>query len=328
MVCKREVHADGRERRFGSKATADEVLKGLDLSDKTIVITGTTSGIGTETARSLATHGAHLVMVNRNRDAAEKLREQIYAQTNHRKIDLITCDLMSLKSVKEAADEIIEKGWPINVLILNAGVASPPVALSKDGFNSTFAVNHLAHFYFALLLKDRLISSAPSRIVVLASDLHRYTRIDSKLPLEKKLELLNPTPDTDMFSMTLYSRSKLSNVLFAFKLHREINKFGVNVNAVHPGAMIDTGLQRNGGILLTAFKKLITNRFTKTIQQGASTSVYVAVHPDLDKVSGHYFEGCWDDLSYLAKDLALDEQLQDALWERSVEMIKQTGLNI
>ncbi|CAD5214300.1 unnamed protein product [Bursaphelenchus okinawaensis] len=328
MGCKKEVSADGRTRLFGSRTSVDEVLKDRNLEEKTFLITGTTSGIGVETARALAHHGAHVVMANRNQQAAERIRDQIYSETNYRNIDLITLDLLSLQSVKAAAEEFLSHDWPLHGLILNAGVVSPPVKASKDGYNATWATNHLAHFYFALLLKDRVIKSKPSRIVILASDLHRFTSINAKDSLEKKIEQLVPTADSKDFEMMLYNRSKLCNVLFAFKLHREINHLGVNVIAAHPGSMIDTGLQRGGGMFLTAVKKLITNRFTKTVKQGAACSVFCATHPDLENVSGRYFESCWDDESYLAGDLANDIQLQNALWDKSIDMIKKAGLPV
>ncbi|CAD5219983.1 unnamed protein product [Bursaphelenchus xylophilus] len=326
MESRKDRSVTSRRRRFDSRATAEDVLKGLDLSGKTILITGTTNGIGTETARALAHHGAHVVMLNRNRDAAERLRDELYSQTRNRKIDLITCDLASLQSVKEAAEKFIRKGWPLHALILNAGVMSPAAQVTKDDFNTTFGVNHLAHFYLTLLLKDRLISSAPSRVVVVSSNLHRHTGIDPKSSLDTKLRQLIPRPDTSASGMSLYSGSKLCNILFAFKLHREIHQSGVNVNAVHPGVIFNTGLMGTGRTKVPS--NLIPSNFTTTVQQGAATSVYCAVHPDLKHVSGHYFEACWDDKSYLSRELAEDKQLQDALWSASVRMIRRAGFNI
>ncbi|CAD5219981.1 unnamed protein product [Bursaphelenchus xylophilus] len=212
----------------------------------------------------------------------------------------------------------------LQVLILNAAVASPAERLSKDSYNATFAVNHLAHFYLTLLLKDKFTVTPPSRVVVLSSELHRQARIDPKLSVDKKLELLIPSSDTTETALTLYSRSKLCNVLFALKLHRELSKIGVNVNAVHPG-FIETALVRSVRASVSPLKAVTLCRFAKTIQQGAATTVYAGFHPDLDKVSGHYFEDCWDDRSKLSH-LANDEKLQDALWNKSIDMINEASL--
>uniref|UniRef100_A0A914C9M5 Retinol dehydrogenase 11 n=1 Tax=Acrobeloides nanus TaxID=290746 RepID=A0A914C9M5_9BILA len=140
------------------------VLKDVDLTGKTILITGTTAGIGKETARVLALKGAHVVMANRNLKLSEELRNEIYKETPHRKIDIVQLDLSSLASVKHAAEEFLAKKWPLHVLILNAGVNYPPSPVTKDGYEVTFGINHLGHFslireasifstIYALLLK-------------------------------------------------------------------------------------------------------------------------------------------------------------------------------
>uniref|UniRef100_A0A914CXM1 Uncharacterized protein n=1 Tax=Acrobeloides nanus TaxID=290746 RepID=A0A914CXM1_9BILA len=158
--------------KYGGSTTAVKVLKDVDLTGKTILITGTTAGIGRETARSLALKGAHVVMANRNVNLSQELRDEIYKETSYRKIDIIQLDLNSLASVKHASEEFLSKGWPLNVLILNAGVNNAPNRATKDGYESTFGINHLGHFYLTYLLMNKLRESAPSRLVVVSSALH------------------------------------------------------------------------------------------------------------------------------------------------------------
>ncbi|CAD5221713.1 unnamed protein product [Bursaphelenchus okinawaensis] len=316
-----------RERRFNSRSYANEVAEGIDLSNRTVLITGTTNGIGTETAKVLAQRGAHIVMANRNMELAEKVRQEILEIAPNAKIDLLKLDLTSLESVKQCADEYLKSNWPLHILILNAGIIGATDAATKDGYSTIFAVNHLAHFYLTLLLMEKLVQSAPARVVVLSSASHRQTVMSTSGTVEEKLASLVLEPSTKAPQIVQYGRSKLCNVLFGFKLHRELNDKGVNVNVVHPGAMIATGIFKPYGVL-GKIAQTLTKPFVKNINQGAACSVYCAIHPDLDKVSGRYFESCWDDDSYLAKAFAEDEALQDALWVKSIELIEKAGFTM
>lgn len=143
------------------------------MSGKTFLITGTTSGLGGETVRVLAYHGAHIVMANRNMETSHYLRELIYHETPYRKIDIVKLDLSSLKSIKEAAEEFILRNKRLDVLILNAGIYNPINKTTEDGHEATFGVNYLGHFYLIKLLLDTMRQSAPSRIVVVASSFNR-----------------------------------------------------------------------------------------------------------------------------------------------------------
>ncbi|KAH7715509.1 Protein DC2.5 [Aphelenchoides avenae] len=325
-------------RKFGPRTPALEVLKDLDLKGKTILVTGTTSGIGIETARALALKGAHVVMANRNAAASESLRDTIYKETEHRNIDIIHCNLSSLQSVQAAAKEFLSKGWPLHVLLLNAGVLAPTQKASLGGYETTFATNHLAHFYLTYLLLDKLRASAPSRLVVVSSTLHSQTGIKPSLPTDAKLARLIPYPNTTESGYRRYNYSKLCNILFAFKVHRDEHKNGINTYALHPGSMIGTskrasrgmrrrrpkisGITQSYGVLGKIGNTLI-KPFTKTVEQGAATSVYCAVSPDVENDSGKYYESCWDDEKELQKTLAHDTELQDALWQKSLEMIQK-----
>ncbi|KAI6184296.1 WW domain-containing oxidoreductase [Aphelenchoides bicaudatus] len=291
------------ERKFNSCSTALEVLKDVDLSDKTILITGTTAGIGIETARSLAIRGAHIVMANR--------------QTEHRKIDIINMDLTSLQSVQAGAKEFLNKNWPLHVLILNAGIMTGQGTI--DNLNAVFQTNHLSHFYLTHLLRNKLIESAPSRVVVVASNSHRHTMIKANAPLEVKMEKLVLPPDTRAMTYLQYAVSKLCNVLFAFKLHRELHSQGVSAFVLHPGSLIPTSLGRGFGVF-NKIANVLTKPFTKTLEQGAATTVYCAAAPGLEKA--RYFENCFDDQKNLQQNLAHDEAFQDALWNKSLAIVE------
>uniref|UniRef100_A0A914DB32 WW domain-containing oxidoreductase n=1 Tax=Acrobeloides nanus TaxID=290746 RepID=A0A914DB32_9BILA len=227
-------------RKYGSRTSALEVVKDVDLTGKTILITGTTAGIGTETARTLALRGAHVVMANRNIVLSEQLRDNIYKETDKRTIDILHMDLSSLQSVQAAVKEFLSKGWPLHVLILNAGVLGSTTKNTIDGYETTFGINHLGHFYLTYLLLEKLRESAPSRIVVVSSNSHNHSGIPLTATTDTKLARLIPDPNTREIAYKLYAYSKLCNVLFAFKLHREEHKNGINTYVLHPGSMIAT----------------------------------------------------------------------------------------
>ncbi|KAI1704905.1 short chain dehydrogenase domain-containing protein [Ditylenchus destructor] len=318
------------KKKFGSRTTAAEVLKDIDLRGKTILITGTTSGIGVETAKALALAGAHVVMANRNVSASEKLREQICGEASLAKgftpkIDIIQVDLSSLKSVRNAANEFISKEWPLHVLILNAGLTSFHKEVSDDGHERTFAVNHLAQFYFTQLLMQKLQESAPSRLVIVSSALHTKTGIRASDSLDSKLQKLAPPPNSRISAISLYNNSKLCNMLVAKKTHKLVHDKGVSVYVLHPG-LIRTELVRDHNNLYAVFS-FFMRLFMKNVEQGAATTVYCAAHPDAANESGKYYVDCAEAENQTDKALVNDELLQDALWERTNELIKNFEAN-
>uniref|UniRef100_A0A914WS49 Uncharacterized protein n=1 Tax=Plectus sambesii TaxID=2011161 RepID=A0A914WS49_9BILA len=163
-------------RRFHANSSDDDVLKGIDLTGKTVLITGTTSGLGAETARALAMRGARVIMANRNMSAAQKVKERICDAYPEAHVELLQCDLSSLASVRDAAIAFLMRYKQLHVLILNAGVYGPQPTKSRDGYENTFATNHLGHFYLTKLLMNVLRSSAPSRVVVVSSICHANTK--------------------------------------------------------------------------------------------------------------------------------------------------------
>ncbi|KAE9420344.1 hypothetical protein Angca_004923, partial [Angiostrongylus cantonensis] len=305
----------------------------VDLTGQTILITGTTAGIGTETARALALRGAHIVMANRNIVQAEALKNRLLAEkvdyfcfreNLNAKIDLIACDLSSLQSVQAAANEYKEKQWLLHALVLNAGIFSPTQKMTIDGLEMTFGVNHVAHQYLVRELLP-LLRQSSGRIVVVSSHSHNHTGLKQGMALDEKLTKLSPTESTEFgyrntIYLRLYAYSKLCNVLMAMKLHRDESKYGISVYVLHPGSMIGTDITRSYGFL-GKFWNTVTKPFTKSLEQGAATTVYCAASPEVANISGKYWESCWDDEKNLDVQLARDEELQDALWEKTNKLL-------
>uniref|UniRef100_A0A1I8AW87 Retinol dehydrogenase 12 n=1 Tax=Steinernema glaseri TaxID=37863 RepID=A0A1I8AW87_9BILA len=314
-----------QKRQFSSRTTALEVVKNVDLSDKTILITGCTSGIGVETLRAFVLSGASVIMANRNTEASEQLRDNLYKETEHRKIHIIQCDLSSLASVRNAAHAFLAMNCPLHVLVLNAGVFAPDgfsVCRTVDGFETAFGVNHLGHFYLTSLLLPKLRESTYSRIVVVSSLSHNHTGIEPTLSTEEKLNTLIPQGEVSDGCYKLYGKSKLCNVLFANRIARVEKEHGIHAYSLHPGTMIATNIQRSFGIV-GKFYTMVTKFFTRSVAQGAATTVYCAAHSDVSEDSERYYDCCWyQDKSYDAK-LADDEELQEALWRESARLIKK-----
>ena len=295
--------------KFDADSTAMVVLRGRDLSGKTCLITGANSGIGFETAVALALHGCHVILacrdVNKGNIAAEKIKNM---QAYHVAVDVLECDLESLESVRKCAEKYISMKWNIDILILNAGVLGIPYGLSVDGIERTFATNYLGHFYLTNLLKDVLISSSYSRVVVVSSESHRFPSLYdnvfnvSNLPIKK----------CDYWPIVAYNQSKLCNLLFAFELNRRLSKYGVFCNAVHPGNLIYSGLTKHSYIYQALY--LMCRPFSKSTTQGASTTIYCATSPELEAVGGYYFNNC---CGCNPSSYASDEELARKLWELS-----------
>lgn len=314
------VSDEVRPRLFDSYANADQVTKNLNLTGKTYVITGTTAGIGEETARVLALKGGHVVMLNRNLVVSEILKKKIIEEYANAKIDIIECDLNSLKSTGKAARELISKGWPIHCLILNAGVCGPASKTTSDGLESHFGINHLAHYHLVRELLPIIRQSSPARIVILSSTANQRTGIDPSLEIDKKVKMLCPESPSETNWYHQYARSKMCNTMTAFKLHRDEYSNGISTYSVHPGALIRTSIFRDSWLATIA--SILISPFTKSISQGAATTLYCATHPDVQNISGKHWDSCWDDETKLDKTLARDKTLQDSLWEHSEELLK------
>src|SRR6201994_2803680 len=258
--------------QFGAESTTDDVLTGVDLSGKRVLVTGVSAGLGVETARTLAAHGAHVVGAARDlakaRDATKVVRDDA---KNGGGIELVELDLASLASVRRCADALVAAGKPFDVVIANAGVMATPKGKTADGFETQFGTNHLGHF----VLVNRIASlmNKGSRLVNLSSAGHRFSDVDLEDPN------FEHTPYTEFGA---YGRSKTANILFAVEFDRRHKAKGIRATAVHPGG-IQTELGRymtdevRDGLMKTITQNQPAGALPfkwKTIPQGAATSVW------------------------------------------------------
>ena len=317
---------------FGATSTTEDVLSGVNLKGKRILVTGVSAGLGVETARSLVAHGAYVVGAARDLKKAEGATEQVRkdAAANGGGFELIELDLGDLKSVRAAADKLMTKGEQFDVVIANAGVMATPFGHTVDGFETQFGTNHLGHFVFvnriAPLIRDG------GRLVNLSSAGHRYSNVALDDPNFEK---------TPYEPFVAYGRSKTANILFAVAFDKRHRGRGVRATAVHPGG-IQTELGRYsepGRIekLLADINKQLADQGKgpfqwKTVPQGAATSVWAGVVAGGDEVGAQYCENCHvgtvvaDDvpitvISEGVRAYALDPANAEALWKKSEEMV-------
>jgi len=245
------------------------------MKGKICMITGANSGIGKATAIGLAKLNATVIMVCRNKDSGEKVREEIVNQTGNKNIDLLLCDLSSQEQIRNLVDEFKRKYQNLNVLINNAGVMLKKRVLSVDGIEMNFAVHLLAPFLLTNLLLDMLKKSAPSRIINVASAAHKRAKIDfDDLQSENKKYRL----------FTVYGVSKLAEVLFTYELSRKLEGIGVTANAIHPG-VVNTNLGRDQ----SKFSQWFARKFFKSPEEGAETSIFLASSREVENITGKYY---------------------------------------
>jgi len=300
---------------FSWSSTADQVTEGISAAGLTAVVTGASSGIGAETARTLALRGAHVVMAVRGVPAAQAVRDRVLAEAPGARLDVMELDLSSMASVRAFASQFVARGLPLNILINNAGVMATPFELSKDGIEIQFATNHVGHFLLTQLLLDTMKktsreSNVEGRIVNVSSEGHRFAYREGI-----RFDKIN---DESVYSsIGAYGQSKLSNILHANELARQFKEENVNItaNSLHPGSII-TNLLRYHSII-DAFSRTLGKLVLKNAQQGAATTCYVALHPQVKGVSGKYF--CDSNL-YEPSDKAKDMGLAKRLWDFSVEL--------
>jgi NAD(P)-dependent dehydrogenase (short-subunit alcohol dehydrogenase family) len=321
--------------RFGATSTADEVLSGINLHGKRILVTGVSAGIGVETARSLAAHGAQVVGAARDLAKAQAATAQVQkdAAANGGSFELAALDLADLKSVRACADELLAKGEAFDVIIANAGVMATPFGHTADGFETQFGTNHLGHF--VLVNRIAPLIRKEGRLINLASAGHRFSNVDLEDPNFER---------TPYEPFGAYGRSKTANILFAVALDKRHRGRGIRAAAVHPGG-IHTELGRH--MDLSHFQKMIDELNhqlaaegkpafqLKTIPQGAATSVWAAVVATAGEIGGRYCENCHvgeivpdhvtiNPISEGAREYALDPKTAEALWNKSEELVGES----
>lgn len=305
---------------FGFASTTDDVLEGQDLTGVKVVITGTSAGLGVETARALAAHGATVVGVVRDVDKARRNLDAAGAAG----VDLYEADLASLASVRAFTDRFRADGHDrIDVLIGNAGIMACPQGVTADGFELQLGTNHLGHFVLVNRLAPLLLTGPPARVVMLSSAGHSLSDVD----------LDDPGFDrTPYDAWTAYGRAKTANVLFAVELDRRLRDRGVRAAAVHPGGiMTELGRHLTDETLGVLNERLTERKVEfKSVPQGAATTVWAGFVADAGEVGGRYCEDCHvatvvdDPVKIGVMRYALDPDTAAALWTRSEELVGET----
>ena len=310
-------------QNFGATSTTDEVLAGVDLAGKRVLVTGVSAGLGVETARALAAHGAEVIGTVRDVEKGQRATAGIPNLT------LLQMDLASLASVRAAADRLLAEGKPLDLIIANAGVMACPKSFTTDGFETQFGTNHLGHFVFVNRIASLL--QPGGRLVNLSSSGHRFSDVNLDDPNFEH---------TEYTEFGAYGRSKTANILFAVEFDRRHKARGVRAAAVHPGG-IQTELGRHLGYeVIEGLIKQVNESAAasglppfewKTIPQGAATSVWAGVVASADEVGGLFCEDCHvaefsegEQLRSGVRAYALDAENAKALWAKSEEMVGET----
>ncbi|HEY5647606.1 MAG TPA: SDR family NAD(P)-dependent oxidoreductase [Pseudomonadales bacterium] len=288
---------------FGFASTAEEVCAGLDLSARTVLITGVNSGLGYESARVLGARGAHVIGLARSEEKAAAALAQLAVPGT-----AVACELAEPASVRAAVEIIGALGRPLDAVIANAGIMALPSLNQAHGYELQFFTNHIGHFILVTGLLGQLAERA--RVVVLSSAGHKFAP-------RQGVEFDNLSGAQGYSGWRAYGQSKLCNVLFSRMLARRLAGTGRTANAVHPGG-IDTNLGRH---IDSPLFRLVGSSLAwigmKSIGQGAATQCYVAVHPDAERITGEY----WADCNVAPSSaLARDDALAERLWQVSEEI--------
>jgi NAD(P)-dependent dehydrogenase (short-subunit alcohol dehydrogenase family) len=290
--------------------TREKPVPTADMSGKTVVITGGNSGIGLETAVGLASAGATVVITVRDEKKGESAVADIEGRSGRSDVSSVVFDLGSLASVREGAARILGRCSRIDVLVNNAGLVLSDRRETVDGFETTFAVNHLGPFLLTELLLDRIKASAPARIVNLSSTAHRSAR--------NGITFDDLQSSHGYSGMAVYGMSKLANILFTRELARRLEGTGVTTNCLHPGT-VATGYGRDGDTKgLLAFGLAIGKPFLLTPKKGALTSIYLASAPEVADTTGKYFVRC---KVRSPSPAARDDEAAQRLWDVSEKLV-------
>jgi retinol dehydrogenase-14 len=291
-------------------STNMEPIQSGPMAGRTVLVTGGTAGIGKATALGLATMGAHVAIVGRDRGRTEAAAGEIRAAGGSQ-VDALVADLSAQSEVRRLADEVLQRLARIDVLVNNVGGYWNTRHVTIDGLERTIAVNHLAPFLLTNLLLDRLKHSAPARVVTVSSHAHAEGRIDfDDLQGERSYS-----------GARAYNQSKLANVLFTYELARKLQASSVTANALHPGVVNTSfGAEDPAGVqrLFVPFMR----PFMKTPAQGAATSIHLASAPDLEQVTGRYFANSKPKRS---SQRSYDQVTAARLWQVSADLVGRTA---
>jgi NAD(P)-dependent dehydrogenase (short-subunit alcohol dehydrogenase family) len=286
-----------------------------EMKNKICVVTGSNSGIGKETALSLAKMGAHVVMVVRNQGRGEKARLEIVKQTGNNSIDLMICDLSSMDSIRRFAKEFKSKYDRLDVLVNNAGAMFNKREVTSEGFERTLAVNYLGPFLLTHELMDLLKSSAPSRIINVSSGLAKNGKVDlDDLQSEKNYR---GTKAYSQVRAPVYANTKLMVMMFTYELARRLKGTGVTANVLMPG-FVATNLGKNSGSLSSSLMFKMVRPMQVSAKKGAETSVYLASSGEVKDVTGKCLT---KKKEVLTCPESYDEELQKRLWKKTETML-------
>jgi NAD(P)-dependent dehydrogenase (short-subunit alcohol dehydrogenase family) len=276
------------------------------MKGRIALVTGSNSGIGKETALGLAKRGATVVMAVRNREAGEAARMEIIQESGNDNIELLVADLSSMSEVKRLADEFKQNHDELHVLVNNAGAIFSKRKVTVDGFEMTFALNHLAPILLIHELLDVLAAGAPSRVVNVSSGAHAFGKIDFDNLQNEKYS-----------AMRAYGSAKLMNIMATYSLSKKLEGSGITANVLHPGFVRTNFGKKDAGFGQRAVLKL-AGMFAKTPKEGAETSIYLAVSPEVARVSGRYFA---DSKEKKSSKVSYNEEIQDRLWSETLELL-------
>ncbi|XP_047994677.1 retinol dehydrogenase 11-like [Leguminivora glycinivorella] len=292
-----------------SKLTARKCTCKTKLNNKVVIVTGSNTGIGFETAKDLARREAKVILACRDQAKGIRARDDIIKVTGNRNVVYKQLDLASFKSVRTFVSQILETETHVHILINNAGTGKLDNSLTEDKLPVEMQINHFGPFLLTKLLLPMIKSSSPSRIINVSSLMHRYGTID--------LDNIHKPAKSWLQHSRVYSNSKLANVLFTKKLSRELSGAGVGVavNCLHPGA-VSTDIFRHQ----PALSRFLISLVFKTPEEGAQTTIHLAVSPELGDVTGKYFSDCNETASSCRSE---DKKLADKLWELSDKLTKE-----
>jgi NAD(P)-dependent dehydrogenase (short-subunit alcohol dehydrogenase family) len=279
------------------------------IEDKTVLVTGATNGIGLVTARELSRLGGHVTIVSRNAEKCAAVADAIRTETGN-PVEYIQADLSTLTGIRQAAATFLQLHQQLHILVNNAGGFFIKRTVTPDGFEKTFALNHLNYFLLTTLLLDQLKTSAPARVVNVASGSHEGSRINfDDLQGEERYG-----------GFRAYGQSKLANVLFTYELASRVEGTRVTVNTLHPG-YVDTGIPLNNGFL-GKIAKLSARILARKPEEGAQTIIYLAISPDVEGVTGKYYFDC---NPIASSPGSYDKLVAERLWQVSLKLTGTTS---
>ena len=296
---------------FDGRSTADDVLAGIDLWGRVAVVTGANAGIGFEAARALAGRRAEVHLACRDRVKGERARDRILERHPGARVQLGQLDLASLASVRDYARGF----WPprVDILLCNAGLITWGYKETRDGVERVVGVSHIGHVELFSGLRERLARAWRSRLVMVSSESHRWPRtLDfSRFPF----------PRQKYRSLLAYGQAKLCNALFAVEVQRRYSDLGITAASLHPGSMIPTEISRGSRLTRSVFA--LVTPFTKSVAQGAATSVYCATAPEVEENAGGYFADC---APKKPSREAQDPAVARRLWDVTRELIDAASM--